>query len=175
MRSLLFWEPKGKHSCICSCNHGLVWGCLCLESHAGIFISWGKETNPGYLGQKGFHWKVIGQLLELKERDEIRDLASERKLGSSKVLNIGELRDGLFRMNQQQSFSILTFFPWRFKFLEEWVGWVILPIYLPEGWDCKELGGLSWWISADTDRYPLLPWNDGIFLRPPTSQYFWSI
>lgn len=24
MRSLLFWEPKGKHSYICSCNHCLV-------------------------------------------------------------------------------------------------------------------------------------------------------
>ena len=80
----------------------------------------------------------------------VRDLALERKLDSFEVLNIGELRDGLFRtctgMNQQQSFSILTVFPWRFKFLEERVGWVILPIHLPEGWDCKELGGSSWWM-----------------------------
>ena len=66
----------------------------------------------------------------------IYDLASERKLGSLGVLYSGEPRDRLLRthigMNQEQLFSIRTFFPWRFKFLEEQGGWVILHVPLTE-------------------------------------------
>lgn len=65
------------------------------------------------------------------------DLALERKLGSLEALDIGEPRDRLLRthigMNQESLLSIWTFFPWRFKFLEKQVGWVILPVPLPEG------------------------------------------
>lgn len=64
------------------------------------------------------------------------DLASERKSGNVGVPNMGETRDRRLRthfgMNQEQLFSIRTFFPWRLKFLEEQVGWVILPVPLPE-------------------------------------------
>lgn len=132
MRSLLFWEPKGKHSCICSCNHCLVWDCLCLEIRVGIFISWGTETNSGYLSQKEStesHWAAP----RIKGKAWIvHDLVSERKLDSSGILRGNSSRDHI-KMNQQQSFSLLMFFPWRFKFLEEQVGWVILPISLLKG------------------------------------------
>lgn len=90
----------------------------------------------------------------------VHDLASERRLDSSRVLNTGELKDGLFqthiRMNQQQSFSNLAFFPWRLKFLKEHVGGVTLHIPLPEGQGCK-LPRRVVQVDAgmtDTDRWP---------------------
>lgn len=176
MRSLLFWEPKGKHSCICSCNHGPVWDCLYLEIHVGIFISWSTETNSGYLSQKRIPLEGYQAAPRVEGKEWIvHDLASEKKLDSSGVLNVRQLRDSLFSihigMNGQQLFSILTFFPWRFKFLEERVSWVILPIHLPEGGDCKQPRSI---VPVDagkadtTDVHPW-PWTDGVFLRLPTS------
>lgn len=101
MRSLLFWESKGKHSCICSCNHGLVLRLFMFRNSCWNIYQLGYRNQLWLLRPKRIHCKAIFLQKWRKSVNCMSNVAPERKLGISGILNTGELRGSLFGTNSR--------------------------------------------------------------------------